>query len=520
MLVKLSGLKLPPDKGEEELRDAVKERLCGAEFSNLKMIKKSLDARDKGDIHYVCTVTVEVRESDYKPGTAGVEPAVEEELPEAPKAGRSAPVVVAGAGPAGLFCALRLIEAGLKVIVFERGRPVEERSIDIDKLESGGILNTESNVLFGEGGAGTYSDGKLTARTRRPESAWFFSRMIQFGAPPSIAYEAKPHIGTDVLSQIVKRIRTHIVDSGSEVHFNSRVDDILLNNGAVCGVRLSSGAEIEAESVVLAAGHSARDVYSMLKRLGVRLEKKGFAAGVRIEHPAELIRDIQYGRSAYRNILPPAEYSLTYRNEKSGRGVYSFCMCPGGRVINSSSENGMLCVNGMSFSDRAGEYSNSAIVVTVHPEDLGDDVLAGIELQREIETEAYNQGGGNYRAPAARVGSFLSGKFGAGLPENTYRPGTAETDMTFLPQWMADELKKALPAFDRKMRGFISSEAVLIGAETRTSSPVRVERNEALESYTVSGLYPAGEGSGYAGGIVSSATDGIRAADVIARRFS
>ncbi len=520
MLVKLSGLKLPPDKGEEDLGDAVKERLCGTEFSNLKMIRKSLDARDKGDIHYVCTVTVEVRESDYKPGTAGVEPAVEEELSEAPKARRSAPVAVVGAGPAGLFCALRLIEAGLKVIVFERGRPIEERSIDIGQLESGGILNTESNVLFGEGGAGTYSDGKLTARTRRPESAWFFSRMIRFGAPPSIAYEAKPHIGTDVLSQIVKRIRAHIVDSGSEVHFNSRVDDILLNNGAVCGVRLSSGAEIMTESVVLAAGHSARDVYSMLKRLGVRLEKKGFAAGVRIEHPAELIRDIQYGRSAYRNILPPAEYSLTYRNEKSGRGVYSFCMCPGGRVINSSSENGMLCVNGMSFSDRAGEYSNSAIVVTVHPEDLGDDVLAGIELQRKIETEAYNQGGGNYRAPAARAGSFLSGKFGAGLPENTYRPGTAEADMTFLPQWMADELKKALPVFDRKMRGFISSEAVLIGAETRTSSPVRVVRNEALESNTVSGLYPAGEGSGYAGGIVSSATDGIRAADVIARRFS
>lgn len=518
MKLALDNIILIPGVDEVHIPDIIARRFSIAPPAEFTILRKSLDARKKGNIVYRYRVVIDFPD-DQCDSLLRDRDVSAYEHPEMPAViRRTAPekVLIVGSGPAGLFCALRLIEAGTRVEILERGRPVNERMKDIEELERRGVLLEESNVLFGEGGAGTYSDGKLTTRTRRPEIDWFFHKLVEYGAPSSIIYDAKPHIGTDRLRGILQNIRAWILAAGSEIRFNEAVDDLIIIGGQIVGLKMRSGGELRGSRLVLAAGHSARDLFTMLSLRGITLERKGFAVGVRVEHPAELIDSIQYGKSPHRDILPAAEYSLTYRNRATGRGVYSFCMCPGGKVINSSSEQGGLCTNGMSFSGRNLPFSNSALVVTVFPEDLGNEPLSGLEFQRRIEEEAFAAGGGGFIAPVQRVTSFLEDRIDRSLPPVSYRPGVLPADLrNVLPGWIVAELKNGIRFFNKSMRGFISDDAVLIGVETRTSSPVRVLRGDDFQSVSMRGLYPAGEGSGYAGGIVSSAVDGIRCANRI-----
>ena len=522
MFIQINNLKVPPDLTEEKIPELLFKQFK-VSADSYKILKKSLDARDKNNIFYNYRILIEVP-PEY--GTQLItRPDISEYTEElsipVKKIDSCENTIIIGAGPAGLFCALRLIEAGLKVTILERGKPVEDRIRDIIALGKTGLLQEESNVLFGEGGAGTYSDGKLTTRTNRREISWFYEKLIAFGADPEIAYVSKPHIGTDRLQIIIKKIRSHILESGSEICFNEKMTDLIIKDKSVKGVITSNKREIYSSRVILASGHSARDTYELLFSKGVAMEKKGFAIGTRIEHPAELIKKIQYGKSRYIDSLPAAEYSLTWNNKETGRGVYSFCMCPGGYVINSSSENNMLCTNGMSMSGRAAEYSNSAIVVTVRPEDTGPHPLAGIEFQREIEKKAYQAGGGGFTAPAQTVESLLFNKRNTSLPEVSYKNGIKESSLEqFLPQWIVQEIKAALPNFNNMMKGFARERGIFIGAETRTSSPVRIIRDSDFQSINTPGLFAAGEGAGYSGGIVSSAIDGIRCADVLIELMS
>lgn len=518
MKLLVDNIILNPDEDISLLKDRIRELYSIDGDFAITIVRRSLDARKKDNIVYRYRVVIDVEDRTGPSLLKNTEVSLygSKESTAVPKKKIAERIVIVGSGPAGLFCGLRLIEAGVRVDIIERGKPVDERMKDIELLERRGILDEGSNVLFGEGGAGTYSDGKLTTRTRRPEIDWFFSMMVRCGAPSCILYEAKPHIGTDRLRGIVKNIRQRIIESGSVIHFNETVVDLIVPDGAVVGVITSAGKEVRASKVVLAIGHSARDTYGMLREKRVALERKGFAMGVRIEHPAELINSIQYGASRHRDILPNAEYALASTDRVTGRGVYTFCMCPGGRIINSSSEQGRLCTNGMSLSERNYPYSNAAIAVTVSPDDFGEDPLAGIALQRSVEENAYALGGGTFTAPAQRVTNFIRGRIDTELPPVSYRPGIVPADLNrCIPAWMAEDLKAGFAQFDKKMKGFVSESGVLIGVETRTSSPVRIVRNGGFQSVSLRGLYPIGEGAGYAGGIVSSAVDGIRCADTI-----
>ena len=516
MFIQVNDIRIPPGKADDSIKSLVEEML-GVSFISLRILKKSLDARNKNNIVYIYRV---LAQTDELTGRLLVESGQAEifrpvRVPEIRKIQSQKKIVVVGSGPSGLFCALRLVECGLSVKIIERGKPVDERFRDISLLERSGVLDPESNVLFGEGGAGTYSDGKLTSRSDRPESAWFFEKFIEHGADPAIAYESKPHVGTDRLRAIIISIRKSLASKGAQVLFGEKVTDLLLDpDMRVAGVKTARG-EYHADAVVLAAGHSARDTYTMLHERGVHLEKKPFAVGTRIEHPAEQINLIQYGNSRYRGVLPAAEYFITHNNRSTGRGIYTFCMCPGGAVINSSSEQGMLCTNGMSMAARDSQWSNAAVVVTVRTDDTGDGPLGGIEFQSGIERRAFNAGGGLFTAPAQTASCFMQRKGDSFLPETSYINGVVPGELdAFLPRWVCDELRTGLVSFDKRMKGFLEN-AVLIGAETRTSSPVRINRGEDFQSVSHKGLYPVGEGAGYAGGIVSSAIDGIRCADAI-----
>jgi len=513
---------LQPGEPDELIRQRISERYSiEAEFG-LTILKRSLDARKRGRIVYRFRAVIDVPESVGRRllGEKDISEYHEKPLPGPAGGLKGVEVSVIGSGPAGLFCALRLIEAGARVFLFEQGRPVEERMRDIAMLERDGALNVESNVLFGEGGAGAYSDGKLTTRTVRPETGWFYRKLVELGVPEKVLYDTRPHLGTDRLAALIREARRKILDSGSVIEYNSRLTDIDVKGGRIRGLSFSNGREHECGILVLATGHSARDVYALLHSKGISLEKKGFAVGVRIEHPADLIDEIQYGPSAFRGILPRADYILTSNNKNSGRGIYTFCMCPGGMVINASSEQDGLNVNGMSYSGRNSPYSNSALVVTISPGDIQGGPLSGLDFQRRIEEKAFEAGGGGFFAPAQKVTSFLSNGNDSALPGVSYRPGVVPARISgYLPEWIVEELCFGLRAFNRKMKGFLSEQGVLVGAETRTSSPVRIVRNSSLQSVSVEGLYPAGEGAGYAGGIVSSAVDGIRAADSIASTY-
>jgi uncharacterized FAD-dependent dehydrogenase len=428
-------------------------------------------------------------------------------------------VIVVGAGPAGLFAALRLIELGVRPIVVERGKDVSARKKDLALLNRNQGLDTESNYAFGEGGAGTYSDGKLYTRsTKRGDFRKVLEVFVHHGAKPEILIDTHPHIGTDKLPAVIKNMRNTIIDCGGVVMFNSKVDDFLVRDGRVAGVHISSGQTIEAKAVILATGHSARDIYRLLNDKNIAIEQKSWAMGVRVEHPQELIDQIQYhspeGRGDY---LPAASYSLSAQVE--GRGVYSFCMCPGGFIVPAMTAENEMVVNGMSPGKRNSPYANSGIVVEIRPEDIGpfqnEGVLGVMKYQQELERLAFINGGRGVVAPAQRLADFVKGRLSFDLPEVSYVPGIVSSPMHFwLPDSIGQRLRKGFEQFGRQAHGYVTNDAVVLGVESRTSSPIRIPRDhETLQHKTVAGLFPCGEGAGYAGGIASSAIDGERCAE-------
>lgn len=429
--------------------------------------------------------------------------------------------IIVGAGPAGYFAALKLLSLGIKPIVLERGKPVEERKYDISALHRDEVLNPESNYAFGEGGAGTYSDGKLYSRSKRKEDISEILNLFHFfGASNDILVEAHPHIGTDKLSGIIKNLRNTILEFGGEVIFNSCINDIVISNNKFKSVITESGKEYIANALIWATGHSATENYSMLQNKNIKLEAKGFAMGVRMEHPQYLIDRIRYGRERGQ-FLPAASYAIVCQQQ--GRGVYSFCMCPGGTIVPALTQDNTRVVNGMSNSYRNSPYANSGLVVEIRPEDLPEqDAFAGLRFQQMIEQQAALNSGDGLTAPAQALADFVSGKISSTLPKCSYSPGIVSSPMHFwLPEHIAQRLKLALKYFGKRMPGFLSNEALMLGVESRTSSTIRIVRdNNSLMSPTCAGFFPAGEGAGYAGGIMSSAIDGRRAAEKLAEFLS
>ncbi len=517
-LITISDVKLPVTTPETELLRIAQKKL-GGKAAYFAIKKKSLDARDKNNLRYVYTIECS-REKMEEEKT---------ELPLLPKEKQpKEKILVVGGGPAGLFCALRLLAHGIAPVVIERGDPVEEREKKISAFFQTKQLDRDSNVQFGEGGAGTFSDGKLNTQTHSPLNREVLKQFVRFGAPKEILWLAKPHIGSDNLKIVVKKMRAYILSQGGEVRFRTRLENIRIENGRLTEVTLKSVNSymvpsncIEREeilpvsAVVLAIGHSARDTFEALYRRGVAMRAKDFAVGVRIEHLQEKIGFAQYGKGY--TLLPPADYKLVSHAHE--RAAFTFCMCPGGLVMPATSEEGMVVTNGMSNYARNEKNANAALIAQVTQADFGSDSpLAGVEFQRKLERAAYQAGGGRYVAPVQRVEDFLqdrvSTRFGEVLP--SYAAGTDFADMRqVLPPPVIHSLKAALLDMDRRLQGFAHPDALLTGVESRTSSPVRIERGENLQSVNVQGLYPCGEGAGYAGGITSSAADGIRVADAL-----
>jgi uncharacterized FAD-dependent dehydrogenase len=526
-MIQITDLALPFDHTEDDMQSAVlkKLRIESQELLSIKIIRSSLDARKKHKIRRVYTVRVE---------TAGEKNILERftkdrQVTKAKEAVYTTPVLlkkpeklrplVIGTGPAGLFAGLVLAEAGLGPLLLERGKPVKERTQDTFQFWKNRNLNTESNVQFGEGGAGTFSDGKLQTRVKDKANRdkKVLNELVKAGAPKEILYENKPHLGTANLVKIIQSLKEKIIKLGGEYKFQSRVDDLILEGEQIKGLLLGGGEEIYSDFVVLAIGHSARDTFEMLARRGVKLEAKPFSIGFRIEHPQTLIDQNQYRQYAGHPRLGAADYQLAHHSS-SGRTVYSFCMCPGGSVIAASSEPGMVVTNGMSQYARNEINANSAIVAEVYPADWGAEPLGGIEFQRHWERIAYQIGGENFDAPCQLIGDLLSGipstTLGAVVP--SYQPGIMLADLReCLPDFVMGAILESLPEFEKRIKGFTRDDAVITGVETRTSSPVRIIRGKDYQSVSVRGLYPIGEGSGYAGGILSSATDGIKAAEAL-----
>jgi uncharacterized FAD-dependent dehydrogenase len=508
-------LKLSLDEvdDDESLSSAVARRLRSdlERISSVEVLRKGIDARGAGaklELRVRVFFEDEARTPRLvPPATPFVRPVRE----------RGLPVVIVGAGPAGLFCALRLAERGVRAVLLDRGKPVQARRRDIAALNKKGIVDPDSNYCFGEGGAGTYSDGKLYTRAdKRGPVAEVLRTLVWHGAPADILIDARPHIGSNNLPKVVTRLRETLVAAGTSVRFESRVVAFLRERERILGVRLADGEEIEGAAVVVAAGHSARDIFALLAAAGARLEAKPFAAGVRVEHPQPLIDEIQYGKNAGHPLLPPASYRLAMT--VAGRGVYSFCMCPGGWIVPSTTEPDAIVVNGMSLSRRDSPFANSGIVVAIEPSDLptsGGGAFAGVRFQAAIEHRAWQLGGGAQRAPAQRLTDFLAGRESQTLPRSSYRPGICSAPLhEELPAFLCGPLRVALERFGRVMKGFETRDAILVGVESRSSSPIRVLRDpDTLESPNLSGLFPCGEGAGYAGGIVSAALDGLRVAE-------
>ena len=492
----IKDLKLPVNHTPEQFQKKI-ERQLGRK-ADWKLLRRSIDAR-RDPVCYTYTV-------EAVPKGEAFTPVPVLKIPRSAVAKR--PIIV-GSGPAGLFAALILAKSGARPILLERGKPVEERQKDIERFQATGILNPQSNVQFGEGGAGTFSDGKLNSGISSPYCKEVLNTFYRHGAPEEICYDAKPHIGTDYLRTVVRSVREEICSLGGEIHFEEQLLELIVREGKIAGA--VGKQTYETDRVILAIGHSARDTFAMLEKAGVPMAAKAFSVGVRIEHPQKLIDRAQYRNSA--PWLGAADYKLSHHTA-GGRGVYTFCMCPGGVVMGAAGEEGGVVTNGMSFHARNGANANSALLVGISPADFGERPSDGVAFQRVLEQAAYAAGGGGYKAPAQRLEDFLlhrkTAEFGCVAP--SYRPGVTPYDLnTLLPGYVTAAMQEAIPVFDRRLKGFALADAVLTGVETRSSSPVRILRDETFQS-TVKGLYPIGEGAGYAGGIMSSAVDGIKCA--------
>ena len=505
----------PASAADEAAIKKIASSLAGidkSEVSAVRVIKRSVDARKK-NIRVNLTVEVFSGENAASPEINPFRP-VDVSLKKE--------VIIVGAGPAGLFAALRLIELGLRPIIIERGRDVSSRKKDIARISREQIVDPDSNYCFGEGGAGTYSDGKLYTRSKkRGDNTRVLELLCFHGANENILYEAHPHLGTDKLPGIISRIRESIIDAGGLFMMGKKVTDFILESNSIRGVITADNEKLTSDYVILATGHSARDIYEICRKHDIELEMKSFAMGVRVEHPQELIDKIQYHGNSRGEFLPAASYNLA--KQVDGRGVYSFCMCPGGFIVPSATDQEEVVVNGMSPSGRNSKYANSGIVVEIKPEDhvkyRNAGELAGLEFQKEIEREAWKNGGHTQHAPAQRLTDFVNGDSSSTLPQVSYFPGVTSSPLhSWLPKGIGRRLRDGFRLFGQMMSGYLTNEAVVLGVESRTSSPVRVPRDtETLQHIRIKGLYPCGEGSGYAGGIVSSAVDGMRAAEAIAK---
>jgi len=528
-MLRITELKLPLDHAESMITTAIIERLgiAPADFIAYTVFRQGNDARKRNAIELVYTLDVELRNEAQVLARLQNDPHIlltpdttYQFVTHAPAQLKQRPIVI-GTGPCGLFAGLILAQMGFRPIILERGKEVRERTKDTFGLWRKSEFNPESNVQFGEGGAGTFSDGKLYTQIKDPHhyGRKVLTEFVKAGAPAEILHVSKPHIGTFKLVTMVEQIRATIESLGGEIRFQQRVDELIIDNHQVRGVKLASGETLDSNHVVLAIGHSARDTFKMLYECGVYIEAKPFSIGFRIEHPQSLIDVCRFGASAGHPLLGAADYKLVHHC-KNGRSVYSFCMCPGGTVVAATSEAGHVVTNGMSQYSRNERNANSAIVVGISPEvDYPEHPLAGIDLQRRLEAKAFVLGGSNYQAPAQRVGDFLAHRpsENLGSVQPSYTPSVHLTDLsTALPAYAIDAIREALPAFDKKIKGFAMDDAVLTAVETRTSSPIRIKRNAHYQSMNTHGLYPAGEGAGYAGGILSAAVDGIKVAEAVA----
>jgi uncharacterized protein len=528
-MLRLTEIKLPLNHDENAINAAIVAKLTikPEQLLSVQVFKRGFDARKKTDIQLIYTLDIEVdNETEILKKFAKdqhVKPSPDTSykfVATAPANLTERPIVI-GLGPCGLFAGLLLAQMGFKPIILERGKEVRERTKDTFGFWRGKALNTESNVQYGEGGAGTFSDGKLYSQVKDPKhyGRKVMSEFVAAGAPEEIMYVSKPHIGTFKLVAMVEKMRANIIALGGEIRFSSRVDDLHIDNGQITGLTLSSGEQLHSRHIVLAVGHSARDTFQMLYDKGVYVEAKPFSIGFRIEHEQSMIDECRFGPNAGNPILGAADYKLVHHCE-NGRSVYSFCMCPGGTVVAAASETGRVVTNGMSQYSRHERNANSAIVVGIDPErDYPGHPLAGIALQRQLEEQAFKLGGENYHAPAQLIGDFLTGKASAELGEvkPSYTPGITLTDLAkALPDFAVEALREAIPAFDKQIKGFAKADGLLTGVETRTSSPISIKRGSDYQSINTQGLYPAGEGAGYAGGILSAGIDGIKVAEAVA----
>ena len=531
-MIRLTELRLPIDHAPEDLEAAICKKLAilAKDLIRYEVFKRSYDARKSNILSFIYTLDLSVKDEEAVLKRLAHDPHIRlspdtryhfvAHFDSHIKPQSALRPVVIGFGPCGIFAALTLAQMGLKPIVLERGKPVRERTQDTWGLWRKKILNPESNVQFGEGGAGTFSDGKLWSQVKDPKfhGRKVLQEFVKAGAPEEILYVSKPHIGTFRLVGVVEKMRKEIIELGGEVRFGQKVTGFEISNHALQGIHLESGDFLEADHVVLALGHSARDTFATLHDAGVYMEAKPFSVGFRIEHPQSLIDRTRLGPHAGNPLIGAADYKLVH-HAKNGRSVYSFCMCPGGTVVAATSESNRVVTNGMSQYSRNERNANAGIVVGITPDDFPGGPLAGIEFQRQIESKAFTLGGSNYEAPGQLVGDFLQGKtsteFGSVIP--SYKPGVHLTDLAeSLPAYAIEAIREAIPAFEKKIKGFSMHDAVLTGVETRTSSPLQIKRGPNYQSINTQGLYPAGEGAGYAGGIMSAGIDGIKVAEAIA----